>query len=69
MFFTFLQVFLAKWRSHTVVYNAMITPKHRDDFHHGLKMVANLQPNPEVRSALQCFCALYYHVMSKFELN
>ena len=53
MFFTFLQVFLAKWRSHTVVYNAMITLKHRDDFHHGLKMVANLQPNPEVSSAFQ----------------
>ena len=43
------QVFLAKWRDHTVVYNAMLTPKYKDDFHHGLKMVTGLQSNPEVQ--------------------
>ncbi len=47
-FFFIEQVFLAKWHDHTVVYNAMITPKHSADFQHGLKMIAAFQPQQEV---------------------
>ena len=45
-------MYLAEWQGLTVVYNTLAQPAYREDFQHGLRSLANLQPSDYVTQFL-----------------